>query len=169
LSPCAGASNDAIVKGEAGFGKGWTQRPVGAARSGTARPRATAKKEDLMAVTTFQDLPMADRDREWDGDAAEARVRRWAGVEDEPNEKYRDAHVWYDAENKDNLTAYKLLIADVIDDELRAVPRGVMAAGNVMQGARGGVDIPADDVERVKNHLARYYEKMDDEAPWRRD
>lgn len=122
-----------------------------------------------MAVTTFQDLPLADRDREWDGDAAERRVRRWAGAEDEPNEKYRDAHVWYDADNKDNFTAYKLLIADVVDDKLKAVPRGVMAAGNVMQGGRGGVDLPDGDADRVKSHLAKYYDKMGDEAPWQRD
>ena len=122
-----------------------------------------------MAVTTFQDLPLADRDHEWDGDAAEKRVRRWAGAEDEPNGKYRDAHVWYDAEEKGDFTAYKLLIADVVDDELRAVPRGVMAAGNVLQGGRGGVDLPDDDVQRVKNHVARYYRKMGDEAPWERD
>jgi len=43
-----------------------------------------------MAVTSFQDLPLADRDHDWDGDAAEKRVREWAGAEDEPNEKYRD-------------------------------------------------------------------------------
>lgn len=122
-----------------------------------------------MAVTTFQDLPLADRDREWDGDAAERRVRRWAGAEDEPNEKYRDAHVWYDADNKDNFTAYKLLIADVVDDKLKAVPRGVMAAGNVMQGGRGGVDLPDGDADRVKSHLAKYYDKMGDDAPWQRD
>ncbi|KAA1429192.1 hypothetical protein [Nocardioides antri] len=119
-----------------------------------------------MAVTAFQDLPLADRDREWDGDAAEKRVRRWAGAEDEPNEKYRDAHVWYDAENKGNFTAYKLLIADVVDGRLKAVPRGVMAAAGVMQGARGGVDLPDKDVDRVKSHLAKYYAKMDDTAPW---
>jgi hypothetical protein len=100
-----------------------------------------------MAVTSFQDLPLADRDREWDGDAAEGRVRKWAGAEEEPNEKYRDAHVWYDAEKKDNFTAYKLLIADVVDDKLVAVPRGVMAAGNVMAGGRGGVDLPEKDDE----------------------
>src|SRR5829696_1933643 len=103
-----------------------------------------------MAVTTFQDYPMADRDRAWDGDAAEKRVRRWAGAEDEPNEKYRDAHVWYDADNKDNFTGYKLLIADVIGGKLQAVPRGVRAAGNVMQGARRGVKIPERDMDRVK-------------------
>ena len=93
------------------------------------------------AVTSFQDLPLADRDRDWDGDGAEKRVRTWAGAEDEPNEKYRDAHVWYDADKKDNFTAYKLLIADVIDGRLKAVPRGVMAAANVMEGGRGGADL----------------------------
>ena len=121
-----------------------------------------------MAVTAFQDLPLADRDRSWDGDAAEKRVRKWADAEDEPDAKYRDAHVWYDADEKDEFGAYKLLIADVIDGRLKAVPRGVMAAGNVMQGARGGVDLPGKDVDRVKSHLAKYYEKMGETAPWER-
>jgi hypothetical protein len=119
-----------------------------------------------MAVTTFQDLPLADRDREWDGDAAEKRVRRWAGADDAPNAKYRDAHVWYDADNKDQFGSYKLLVADVIDGRLTAVPRGVMAAGAVMQGSRGGVDLPRNDIERTKSHLAKYYAKMGDTAPW---
>lgn len=121
-----------------------------------------------MAVTTFQDLPLADRDRAWDGDAAEKRVRRWADAQDEPNARFRDAHVWYDADQKDEFGAYKLLIADVIDGRLRAVPRGVMAAGNVMQGARGGVDLPEKDIDRVKFHLAKYYGKMGETAPWDR-
>ena len=122
-----------------------------------------------MSVTAFQDLPLADRDREWDGDAAERRVRAWAKAEDEPNEKYRDAHVWYDSAKKGNFTAYKLLIADVVDGRLVAVPRGIMAAAAVMQGSRGGVDLPRDDVDRVKSHLAKYYATMDDTAPWDED
>jgi hypothetical protein len=128
----------------------------------------TTTEERTMAVTTFQDLPLADRDREWDGDAAEKRVRRWADAEDGPNDRYRDAHVWYDADNKDEFGAYKLLIADVIGDDLKAVPRGIMAAGAVMQGARGGVDLPAADINRVKSHLAKYYRKMGDDPPWDR-
>jgi hypothetical protein len=122
-----------------------------------------------MAVSAFQDYPLADRDREWDGAAAEKRVRKWAGAEDEPNQKYRDAHVWYDSQNKDNFTAYKLLIADVINGKITAVPRGIMAAGNVMQGARGGADLPRQDIGRVKSHLAKYYKKMGEDAPWNRD
>lgn len=119
-----------------------------------------------MAVTSFQDLPLADRDRAWDGAAAEKRVRAWAGAEDEPNQKYRDAHVWYDAEKKENFTAYKLLIADVVDGKLKVVPRGLMASGNIMQGARGGADLPKKDIDRVKSHLAKYYRKMGDTPPW---
>ena len=122
-----------------------------------------------MAVTAFGDLPLADRDRAWDGDAAEKRVRAWAKAEDEPNEKYRDAHVWYDADSKDNFTAYKLLIADVIDGKLTAVPRGVFAAAAVMQGSRGGVDVPAKDRDRIKSHLAKYYKKLDETPPWEDD
>ncbi|MDP3889636.1 hypothetical protein [Nocardioides sp.] len=112
---------------------------------------------------------MTDRDHEWDGAAAEKRVRSWAGADDEPNAKYRDAHLWYDADNLDNFTAYKLLVADVVDGSLHAVPRGVMAAGNVMQGGRGGVDVPDTDLRKLKSHMAKYYEKMGDEAPWERD
>ncbi len=121
-----------------------------------------------MAVTSFQDLPLADTDREWDGDAAEGRVRRWAKAEDGPNEKYRDAFVWYDSDKKENFTGYKLLVADVIDGKLYAVPRGVMAAAAVMQGSRGGVDLPERDRDRVKSHLAKYYRKWGDEPPWDR-
>jgi hypothetical protein len=119
-----------------------------------------------MSVTAFQDLPMTGRDREWDGVEAEKRVRKWTDATDEPNEKYRDAHVWYDAKKKQNFTAYKLLIADVVDGRLVAVPHGVMAAGAVMQGSRGGVDVPDGDMDRIKSHLAKYYRKMDDAPPW---
>ena len=94
------------------------------------------------------------------------RVRAWAGATEAPNEKYRQAHVWYDRERKDRFTGYKLLIADVVDGRLVAVPRGVMAAAAVMQGSRGGVRLPQRDIPRVKSHLAKYYAKLGEPAPW---
>jgi hypothetical protein len=121
-----------------------------------------------VSVTSFGDLPLVDRDHDWDGAAAEKRVRAWAGAADGPNQKYRSAHVWYDRDKQGNFTAYKLLIADVIDGKLTAVPRGVMAAAAVMQGSRGGVDLPSGDIARVKRHLAKYYRKMGDAPPWAR-
>ncbi|MFF5206077.1 hypothetical protein [Streptosporangium sp. NPDC000396] len=121
-----------------------------------------------MTVTRFQDLPLADRDRDWDADEADKHVRAWAGAEEAPNAKYRDAHVWYDGDDPENFGSYKLPIADVIGGELKAVPRAIMAAGGVMQGARGGVDVPKDEVDRIKSHLAKYYAKMGEEPPWER-
>jgi hypothetical protein len=122
-----------------------------------------------VAVTSFGDYALADRDREWDGDAAEKRIRSWADAKDGPNEKYRDAHVWYDADAKENFGAYKLLICDVVDGERVVVPRAVISAAGVMDGARGGVDLPDKDRDRVKSHLAKYYKKMGDTPPWDRD
>jgi hypothetical protein len=60
------------------------------------------------------------------------------------------------------------LIADVVGGDLKVVPRAVMAAGAIMDGARGGIDLPKDDIDRVKSHLAKYYKKMDDSPPWDR-
>jgi hypothetical protein len=120
-----------------------------------------------MAVSSFQDLPLADRDRRWDGSAAEKRVRAFTDAEDAPNAEYRNVHLWYDADNKDNFTAYKLLIADVVDDRLVAVPRGVMAAAGIMQGAHGGIDgVTSSEATRIRNQLAKYYKKMDETPPW---
>jgi hypothetical protein len=121
-----------------------------------------------VAVARFQDLPLAEPDRTWDGDAAEKRVRKWAGVEDKPNEKYRDAHLWHDETKPENFGSYKLLIADVIDGKLKAVPRAIIAAAAVLDGARGGVDLPEEDIPRVKARLAKYYAKMGETPPWER-
>jgi hypothetical protein len=121
-----------------------------------------------MSVTPFKNLPLAAQARRWDGGAAEKRVRKWAKATEEPNAKYRSAHLWFDSAAKENYTSYKLLYADVIDGELRAVPRAISAAAGVLDGARGGVDIPGADVTKAKIHLAKYFAKMGTEPPWDR-
>lgn len=119
-----------------------------------------------MPVNRFANLPLADRARRWNGAAAEKRVRRWATAEDSPNAKYRKAHLWYDSGKEDEFTGYKLLIADVIDGELRAVPRAVIAAAGVLDGARGGLNVPDSDRAKLRSHLGRYYERMGEQPPW---
>lgn len=123
-----------------------------------------AQVTGIKAVVPFQDLPLADKDREWDASEARKRLADWAG---DDMDEYRKGFLWYDEENADNLTAYKLPIADVIDGRLYAVPRAIIAAAAAIQGARGGVDIPASDVPGVKNHIEKYYKKMDMTPPWK--
>lgn len=119
-----------------------------------------------MAIVDFQDLPLTDRDRDWDGDEANERVRKWADAQDSPNERYRRAFVWYDPEDQDKFKGYKMQIADVVGGDLKAVPRGIFQAAAVMQGARGGVDLPQGDIDDARKHLARYYDKLGDVPPW---
>jgi HK97 family phage prohead protease len=131
--------------------------------------------ESEKGATRFRDLPLTPRDRAWDATAADRRVREWADAADGPNENYSRAFFWFDNENPENFGSYKLGFADIVNDELVAVPQGIIAAAAALQGARGGVDIPDDDVAGVRAHIARYYEKMSREfdnpniiPPWDR-
>ena len=112
----------------------------------------------VKAVTPFQDLPLAARDREWDAAAAEARVRAWAGGDELDWEQYARAFLWHNAEEPEMFGSYKLGYADVVDEELMAIPRAIFAAA----GGRGvdAAGIPDADKERVKEQITRYYEKM---------
>ena len=66
----------------------------------------------------------------------------------------------------DNFGSYKFPIADVIRGQLKAVPRGIIAAAAVIDGARGGAKIPQKDIPAIKAQLAKYYEKMGEQPPW---
>lgn len=130
-------------------------------------------------ATSFSDLPLADRNRNWDAAAAVGRVRKWAGGPDKDDmdwKKYAKAFFWYDDGDRENFGSYKLPFADVIGGTLTAVPKGIFAAAAAIQGARGGVDIPKADIDKVKSHIEKYYgrmrEKFEDEniiAPWNKE
>lgn len=133
-------------------------------------------RKGIKAVTSYQNLPLASRDRAWDASAAEKRVREWAGgstPDDVDFEKYRKAFFYYDPENDDTFGGYKLGYADVDDGKLVAIPKAVFAVAGALEGARGGVTIPDDDKDAIKGQVGKYYKKMasefDDEdivPPW---
>lgn len=118
------------------------------------------------SAVSFQDLPLASRDREWDAQAALERVKPFLDSKEEPGDAYRRAFLWFDEENEEDFGAYKLPIADVIDGVLTAVPRAIFAAAAALSGARGGVDIPESDRAEVIANVNRYYSKMDLESPF---
>lgn len=117
------------------------------------------------------DGPKAPEEREWDADAAEQRIRRWAssdgsGDKDKIDwDKYRQAFAWYYEREPENFSSYKLPHHDIIDGELCVVWRGVAAAMQALHGARGGVDIPSEDRRAVYLHLARHYAQFNKEPP----
>jgi HK97 family phage prohead protease len=126
---------------------------------------------EVKAATQFKDFQLAARDRAWDSGAASGRVRAWAGAEDgldtsEIQGKFRQGFFWYDAGESDVFSSYKLPFVDIIDGNPTAVPRGIFAAAAAMQGARGGVELPASDRAAVRRHIDRYYDKMNMDSPF---
>lgn len=134
--------------------------------------------EALVAAATGDlSLPVAGRDRPWDGAAAARRVfescTRDGALDDRCASR---AFFWRDsAAGPGRRTAYKLGFADVVDGRLTMIPRGVFAAAAVVSGARGGVDIPAEEAAAVRRRISRAYarlrEALDDpslRAPWER-
>ena len=111
--------------------------------------------------------PTAERDREWQWDGTdkmdELIERGWETV--------ANAHAWYDSaadpehDPPREKGAYKLPHHELIDGRLQVVWRGVVAAMTVVNGARGGVDIPDSDRRKVYDHLAAHYAEFDEEPP----
>ena len=125
-----------------------------------------ASVTSFKSVVPYQDLPLADRSREWDSAAAIERVRDYFETEGGPTKEYRQAFLYYDQQDQENFEAYKLPIADVIEGAIKAVPRAIFAAAAAISGARGGVDIPEDEEPAIIRNINRYYDKMGMESPF---
>jgi hypothetical protein len=104
-------------------------------------------------------VPYADHgtaDEAWDGPA---EVKACG----DDLTKLKAICAWFDSEDKDTKSAYKLPHHRASD--LKAVWKGVAAAMGALMGARGGTKIPESDVEAVFSHLKRHYAQFDKEAP----
>jgi len=113
------------------------------------------------------DLPLAKDDREWDGDEAADAIFEWAGWPDneEPDKAKRGFFAYKDDEAKEK-ESYKLPFATIIGGELRAVPNGLHAVAVVLEGGRGGVDLPDDVLAEVRDKVEVYYDEMGEKVPW---
>jgi hypothetical protein len=110
------------------------------------------------AVSGRVDLPVADRAREWDGDAATRRVFGWA---DGDTARIAQAFLYRDPDmDPATQAAWKLGFADVIDQTLTIVPRGVAASA----GGRGvdAADIPAEEKARIRSRICSLYATIRD-------
>jgi HK97 family phage prohead protease len=108
---------------------------------------------EVYSAQPFTDLPVAPPQTPWDPDAAEARVRAWAGATEAPNDRYCRAFAWVDRRAAEAFEAHRLPIADVIAGELVIVP----AALDIVQAALPA--LPPDDRPRLQETLSRYREK----------
>jgi hypothetical protein len=108
------------------------------------------------------DLPVASREREWDGAAAATRVFNFYTNGDTiDTDGIARAFLYRDPDADPTAkSAYKLGFADIIDDQLHIVPRGVAAAA----GGRGvdAADIPQTEKTRIKTRICSLYDHIQD-------
>lgn len=128
--------------------------------------------EESAAITAavrksgWSDLPLAVRDLEWDGSAAEKNVADAAGIGgDSPDwGTYATAFLYIDEEaDPETKAAYGFQIADILDGTLTIVPRAVFAVAGVLQGARGGTTIPEADQDAMRGVVDGLYSRMAEE------
>jgi len=105
----------------------------------------------------------ADADSPWDWDwskDADAIVEQlgWKGLERACLYKAPDA----DPETK---AAYKLPVAKLKGGKLTVYRNGVRAAMAVLNGARGGADIPEEARKTIYGKIKKLYKKFGEEAP----
>lgn len=102
-------------------------------------------------------------DKSWDGPGNVSRLRN-----DETESYYKKMFAWQDPEgNPETKSAYKFPHHEV-DSDGNIGPaniRGCIAGIAVLNGARGGADIPDADRQGVYNHLAAHIRDADIEPP----
>lgn len=124
-----------------------------------------AQEEDWK-VGGAKDLTL-DEERSWDADAADGRVRKWASSDGSGDKekmdwkKYRRSQIVYDANNQENFEGYKLGFSDIVAGDLKAIRAGLIACRVVLQGGRGGVDLPDDVIEDAKKFVDGYLGEQD--------
>ncbi len=127
----------------------------------------TAKEPQWVVNEEVADLPLDDDpDREWDADESERRWRRWVSDrqpeewdEDDWN-RYRKRFLVVDDANRHLLSAYKLPVADIVKEGPRILRRGVAAAIAALSGARAGVNLPKEIIEKAIGLARQLQEKF---------
>jgi len=116
-------------------------------------------------VMQLQDYSFAEDDTEWDSQEADKRWREYTNSQDKPSDEYKKGFLYYDKENKDNFTAYKFLIVDVIDDEPKIIQKAIMTSVSYINKTYNKSDIPYKETEKIKKLLSKYHKLMDIESP----
>jgi HK97 family phage prohead protease len=104
-----------------------------------------------MSANAQRDLPIADTEVEWNADEAAERVRVWA---EDDAERLSRAYLLTDEDGP------KVLLADVIDGRLTAIPAAVRSAAWVV------ADLDGRAGAYGREHVGSYYERMNQSPPW---
>ena len=98
----------------------------------------------------------------WNASEVKKRLKDWS---DGKFKKYKQGFAWFNDEDSEKVSSYKLAHHDVRGDSLVTNWRGVASAMASLLGARGGAKIPDEDKRKVYNHLKKHYAEFDKPVP----
>ena len=132
-----------------------------------------AQVTQVKAVVPFQDLPIAKNSdgtpstMKWDGSEALKRILKFTADDGGQNfDEFKKAFFWFNSEHPNLIGSYKLPFADIVNNKMIAIPRGIFAVAGALRGARGGLNIPDSDMKRVESNVSKYYDKMNLSDPF---
>lgn len=140
--------------------------PMNEAARITAAKQFIEENTDGKAVPPLGDYPIAEDDTAWNGKQAVKDIREATGSTEEPNKAYKRGFFFYDPDDADDYSGYKMPKLMKVGDDLKYIPKGLAAVVGALAGARGGVDIPEADKEKIKGQLNQLYKKMGKEEPF---
>lgn len=126
-------------------------------------------------VAPYRKTQPLDTTSAWDKRKAIFQLRKYAssdgsGDPDKMNwNKYFEGFFYRYDDRKNLFTGYKLPYCYVENGKITAVRRGIMAVAAVLQGARGGTNIPKEDQEKIKKVVSKWYKRWGGVAPWDRE
>lgn len=121
-------------------------------------PRATVT--NVKGFVEFQALPFA-KSLSWDAEAAFKRITDTFGAD---HDEVRRAFLFADPDSGNFDT--KFLIAD-LDENGNLVANRLAIYKAVASLVKDAKQVPEEAIEAVKEHLDRYYERLDLESPWK--
>lgn len=132
---------------------------------GNAGGHGSGEAALVAVVTGDTSLPIADRDTPWNGPEAAKRLVEWAGGRFKLDPvKMRKVFLYRDSAMSEKMaTAWKFPIADVINNQVKIVPRAVFTAAAVLRGSMGGTKIPKADQNAMKGKINTLYGRMADQ------
>lgn len=122
---------------------------------------------------------LMDIKTEWDGSKAEQQIFAWAKDEDGKivASKAKQCFLYYDPDNADKQSGYKMPFCFVASGTPKIVPLGVRSAAGVLSGSMGGVSASGADKDGMKSKIKTIYGRINSqfspdpkwEVPWEKE
>lgn len=127
---------------------------------------AKTLKEDNNSIE-MKDYPLMDESTEWDKTKSIKQLKEFFNSKEKPTAEYKEGFMFVDGTENDIYSAFKMPYVYVDNKGLKAVPKAIYAIAASLSGARGGLDIPTDDKEKIKEQVNRYYKKLGKDLPFK--